>query len=94
MQLIENLNGIGKIYRGSDLLLDAVGYEISLWLEMPGGIPGLKRIVAALPTLPFHQAASLLEEKGLILEIDDGRRMPFFVKNVQGAEIANSGPLI
>lgn len=85
MELVDEMEGIGKVYRESELVLDSVRYEVNVWQEMLAeGVPGLQRTDIRLPGLSVIDVAPLYEVKGLVLEIEGGQRFGFFFTNPDG----------
>jgi hypothetical protein len=85
--LVGELRGVGNVYQGESLLMEAP-YAIDVYRELIGGIPGLIEVLGRLqaPSRIF----SLLG-KPLTLELDDTRRFDFCFETADGGIVYMGG---
>ena len=86
LELLEELSGVGTVYRESGELVEQMEYRLKLYQEMLSAgtteVPGLQQIVGSVPG--GDEVFGLIGED-LILELEDGRRLDFFVQSMDGA---------
>jgi glucan phosphorylase len=85
-QLIAELAGTGKIFRGNQLLTE-VPYSLRIYQEYVHGIPALRDIEGSVHADQRFIFPLIGEE--LSLELNDGHRIGFFFTDAQGL-IANT----
>lgn len=95
MQKVETLVGEGEIKRENGTSLGIRAYQLTRWQRIHddgrgGQIPGLFSIEGHI-TLNAYEGLELVGES-LVLELQDGRALPFFFKNNNG-QIAARGAL-
>jgi hypothetical protein len=87
----ETLTGIGRLWSGDTVVLDAVPYRIDISREIRGGVPGLWRIEGQIDGA-FDELTKLVIDSpdNLELELADGRRWGCVIQNNSG-RLLNSG---
>ena len=95
MKKIEELTGTGPVTREDGSAVGARHYQLTVWQQQHddgrgGWIPGLFSVEGHV-ALEAFEGFKLVGES-LILELEDGRRLPFFFSNSDG-RIAARGPL-
>lgn len=85
-KLIDSVHGIGKIYRGDSILMEAP-YSVKIYRQYQGDVPGLREILGSIEADPLQIIPLIGQE--LTLEFADGARIGFFFRSGNG-EIANT----
>jgi hypothetical protein len=95
MRVIEKLRGHGTVTRQGAIVLEHVPYQLTLWLERHGGTDGDdegRRQINGRIGVSFLDASRLMAfHEPLVLTLEDGRTLHFFLTNSSGRIAPSDG---